>query len=57
MRRITPLVWELIVEKLGVKTDLDLRNDGETFKMTASLLLGQVREEGFCDVYPLRIIL
>ena len=41
--RITPPVRELIVEKLGVKTDLDLRNDGETFKMTGSPLGDKVR--------------
>ena len=41
--RITPPVRELIVEKLGVKTDLDLRNDGETFKMTGSPLGDKVK--------------
>ncbi len=41
--RITPPVRELIVEKLGVRTDLDLRNDGETFKMTGSPLGEKVR--------------
>ena len=41
--RITPPVRELIVEKLGVKTDLDLRNDGETFNMKGSPLGDKVR--------------
>ena len=41
--RITPPVRELIVEKLGVKTDLDLRNEGETFKMTGSPLGEKVK--------------
>ena len=41
--RITPPVRELIVEKLGVKTDLDLRNDGETFMMTGSPLGDKVK--------------
>lgn len=41
--RITPSVRELIVEKLGVKTDLDLRNDGETFNMKGSPLGDKVR--------------
>jgi protein-tyrosine phosphatase len=41
--RITPPVRELIVEKLGVKTDLDLRTDRETFKMTLSPLGDKVK--------------
>ena len=41
--RITPPVRELIVEKLGVKTDLDLRTDAEVFKMTGSPLGDKVR--------------
>lgn len=41
--RITPPVRELIVEKLGVKTDLDLRNEGETFRMTGSPLGDKVK--------------
>lgn len=41
--RITPPVRELIVDRLGVKTDLDLRNDGETFNMTGSPLGDKVK--------------
>jgi protein-tyrosine phosphatase len=41
--RITPQVQELIVEKLGVKTDLDLRTEAETFKMTGSPLGEKVK--------------
>ncbi|MBR4653566.1 MAG: tyrosine-protein phosphatase [Kiritimatiellae bacterium] len=41
--RIKPETHELVVEKLGVKTDLDLRNDGETFGMTGSPLGDKVR--------------
>lgn len=41
--RITPPVRELVVEKLGVKTDLDLRSEAETFKMTGSPLGEKVK--------------
>ena len=41
--RITPPVRELVVEKLGVKTDLDLRSEAEVFKMTGSPLGDKVK--------------
>ncbi len=41
--RIKPEARRFIVETLGVKTDLDLRTDGETFGMTGSPLGDKVR--------------
>ena len=41
--RIKPDAAKHVVETLGVKTDLDLRNDGETFGMKGSPLGGKVR--------------
>ena len=41
--RIKPAAREYVVETLGVKTDLDLRTEGETFGMTGSPLGDKVR--------------
>lgn len=41
--RIKPDAAKHVVETLGVKTDLDLRSDGETFGMAGSPLGGKVR--------------
>ena len=41
--RIKPESRKYVVETLGVKTDLDLRTDGETFMMTGSPLGDKVR--------------
>ncbi len=41
--RIKPEAAKYVVETLGVKTDLDLRGDGETFGMTGSPLGDKVR--------------
>ena len=41
--RIKPEAAKHVVETLGVKTDLDLRTDGETFGMSGSPLGGKVR--------------